>query len=139
MKSMHTLLRVKQRELDALKRAQGILEKHREEMYQTIQNMQDRLREELKTAEKMPELSQFFGDFSKHIKTRQEQIQLNIRKCEMELDKIGAQIREIFSEMKKYELALKAHEKREADKAKRRDQQAMDEMGIRGYIRKDAV
>lgn len=137
MKSMATLLRVKQRELDALKRAQGVLEKHREEMYQVIDQLMTRLREELKAAEKMPEMAHFFGDFSAHIKKRQDQIHAQIRKLEIELEKITTQIREIFSEMKKYELALKAHEKRLADAAKRRDQQFMDEVGIRGYIRKD--
>lgn len=138
MKSMQTLLRVKQRELDALKRAQGLLEKHREEMYQVVDNLANRLQEELKAAEKMPEMAHFFGDFSAHIKKRQEQIHAQIRKLEFELEKITTQIREIFSEMKKYELALKAHEKREAEKAKRREQQFMDEVGIRGYIRRDA-
>ncbi len=138
MKSMQTLLRVKQRELDALKRAQGVLEKHREEMYQVIDQLIARLQQELKTAEKMPEMAQFFGDFSAHIKNRQEQIHVQIRKLEIELEKITTQIREIFSEMKKYELAMKAHQKREADAAKRREQQFMDEVGIRGYIRRDA-
>lgn len=139
MKSMTTLLRVKQRELDALKRAQGILEKHREEMYQVIDQLISRLQQELKAAEKMPEMAQFFGDFSAHIKKRQEQIHVQIRKLEIELEKITSQIREIFSEMKKYELALKAFEKREADKVKRREQQNMDEVGLRGYIRRDAT
>ena len=138
MKSMVTLLRVKQKELDALKRAQGILEKHREEMHQTIASMQDRLRDELKMAEKMPEMAQFFGDFSSHIKKRQEQIHQEIAKLERELQKITAQILELFSEMKKYELAIEADKKRKSDAAKRREQQMMDEMGIRGYIRKDA-
>lgn len=138
MKSMHTLLRVKQRELDALKRAQGVLEKHREEMYQVVDQLMTRLRDELKAAEKMPEMAHFFGDFSAHIKKRQDQIHAQIRKLEVELEKITTQIREIFSEMKKYELALKAFEKREADKVKRREQQFMDEVGIRGYIRRDA-
>ncbi len=139
MKSMATLLRVKQRELDALKRAQGVLEKHREEMYQVVDSLMTRLQQELKAAEKMPEMAHFFGDFSAHIKKRQDQIHVQIRKLEVELEKITTQIREIFSEMKKYELALKAHEKREADKAKLREQQFMDEVGIRGYIRKDAT
>lgn len=137
MKSMQTLLRVKQRELDALKRAQGVLEKHREEMYQVIDQLINRLQEELKAAERMPEMAHFFGDFSAHIKKRQEQIHVQIRKLEVELEKITTQIREIFSEMKKYELAIKAYEKREAEKVKRREQQFMDEVGIRGYIRKD--
>jgi hypothetical protein len=137
MKSMKTLLRVKQREIDALKRQQGILEKNREDLEKTITMLADRLRDELKAAQTMPELSQFFGDFSSHIKKRQEQIHAQVRKVEAELDKIAEQVREKFSEMKKYELALAAFDKREADKRRRLEQQAMDEMGLRGYIRRD--
>lgn len=138
MKSMKTLLRVKQREIDALKRAQAVMEQHREAMHQTLDKLQMTLVKELKTAESMPDMAQFFGDFSAHIRRRQDEVHVQLRKLEMELDKLVAQIRERFSEMKKYELALAMHEKREAEKAKRREQQAMDEMGLRGYIRKDA-
>lgn len=139
MKSMETLLRVKQREVDALKRHQGILEKTREEGYQTITMLGDRLRDELKAAQVMPEMAHFFGDFSAHIKKRQDAVHAQIRKVEVELDKLAEQIRERFSEMKKYELVLAAHNKREKEKATRREQAMMDEVGIRGYIRKDAT
>ncbi len=138
MKSIHTLLRVKQREIDALKRAQATMENHRELMHQAITQLSDALVRELKTAEDMPEMAQFFGDFSAHIKRRQEQIHAQLRKLEAEMNKLAEQIRERFSEMKKYELALKAHQQREADKAKRAEQQEMDEIAIRGYIRKHA-
>jgi flagellar export protein FliJ len=89
----------------------------------------------LRTAEEMPEMAQFFGDFSAHIKKRQEDIHVQLRKLEIEINKIADQIRDRFAEMKKFELTLKAYEKREKDKANRREQQEMDEMAIRGYIR----
>lgn len=133
MKSMQTLLRVKQREIDALKQAQGTLEEHREIMHQALDKLANALVQELKSAEAMPEMAQFFGSFSGHIKKRQEQIHVQLRKLEVELDKLAEQIRDRFSEMKKYELALAAYNKRETDKRRRREQQAMDEMGLRGY------
>lgn len=139
MKSMTTLLRVKQREIDALKRAQATMEQHREAMHEALNKLADALVKELKTAEALPEMAQFFGSFSGHIKQRQNEIHAQLRKLELELDKITALIAERFSEMKKYELALAAHKKREAEQAKRRDQQAMDELALRGYIRKDVV
>lgn len=139
MKSLKTLLRVKQREIDALKRTQATMEQHREMMHQTLEKLADALVKELKTAEEMPEMAQFFGGFSAHIKRRQEDIHVQLRKLEIELDKITAQIHERFSELKKYDLALAAHEKREAEKQRKREQQAMDEVGLRGYIRRDAT
>lgn len=136
MKSIKTILRVKQREIDALKRHQATMEGHREQMHQALDKLADALVQELKTAEAMPEMAQFFGGFAAHIKKRQEDIHVQLRKLEIELNKLADQIRERFAEMKKYELALKAHQKREADKARAREQQEMDEIAIRGYIRK---
>lgn len=138
MKSLSTILRVKQREIDALKRHQATMENHREMMHQALDKLADALVQELRTAETMPEMAHFFGDFAAHIKRRQEEIHVQLRKLEVELNKLAEQIRERFSEMKKFELALKAYQKREADKVKRREQQEMDEIAIRGYIRKHA-
>lgn len=139
MKSIKTILRVKQREIDALKRHQATMEQHREMMHQALEKLADALVKEMKTAETMPEMAQFFGDFAAHIKRRQEEIHVQLRKLEIEMNKLAEQIRERFGEMKKFELALKAHEKREADKARAREQQEMDEIAIGGYIRKQHV
>lgn len=136
MKSIKTILRVKQREIDALKRHQATMEQHREMMHEALSKLADALVKELKTAETMPEMAHFFGDFAAHIKRRQEEIHAQLRKLESELQKLTDQIRDRFAEMKKYELALKAHEKREADKRRTREQQEMDEIALRGYIRK---
>ena len=136
---MHTLLRVKQREMDALKRQQGTLENQREELIKIIDALQNQLLGELKAAQEMPEMAHFFGDYSATIKQRQEMMHGHVRRVDVELDKLALQIRERFSEMKKYELALAAHEKRQRLAAARKAQAEMDEVGIRGYIRKDVT
>ncbi|MEJ0010319.1 MAG: flagellar FliJ family protein [Alphaproteobacteria bacterium] len=139
MKSLTTLIRIKQREMDALRRQQDQLQKQREELHKIIDLLNQQLVHELKTASAMPEMAHFFGDFAAAIKKRQQAMHLHLRKVEAELDKLAAQLREIFSEMKKYELALGNWEKRRADAAKKRDAQEMDEIAIRGYVRRDAV
>lgn len=139
MKSIVTLLRVKQREMDALKRQQGLLEAQREEVHKIIEGLSNQLASELKAAQTMPEMAHFFGDFSTAIKKRQEQMHVHLRKIEVELDKLTAQLRERFSEMKKYEIALANWKKRKADAAAKREQQEMDDIAIRGYIRRDAT
>lgn len=139
MKSITTLLRVKQREMDALKRQQGILENQREEIHTIINGLSNQLRDELKAAQTMPEMAHFFGDYSVTIKKRQEMMHGHLRRLEAELMKLADQIRERFSEMKKYELVLANHEKRAREAANKREQQAMDEVAIRGYIRRHEV
>jgi hypothetical protein len=50
MKSMKTLVRVKQREIDELRRKQTLLETKREEVYKTIDMLAQRLADERKAA-----------------------------------------------------------------------------------------
>ena len=138
MKSLATLIRVKQRELDALRRQQELLIKQREDVHAIIDGLVNQLARELKTAQVMPEMSHFFGDFAATIKKRQELMHGHLRKVEIEIDKIALKLRDVFSEMKKFELALAAHNKRLADAAKKRDAQAMDEIAIQGYNRRHA-
>lgn len=137
MKSMKTLMRVRQRDLDLLKRQQAILEQKREEIYKTIDMLADRLRDEMKAAQKMPDMAHFFGDFSAHIKKRQDQLYAHARQTEQELERFALAIREVFSEMKKYELAYEQWKKRERDKVARRESQILDEVAIAGFLRKD--
>lgn len=139
MKSIHTLLRVKQREMDALKRQQGVLENQREEVHKIIEGLANQLASELKAAQGMPEMAHFFGDYSATIKQRQEMMHGHLRRVEAELAKLAALIRERFSEIKKFELVLANWEKRKSEAERKREQQEMDEVAIRGYIRKDAT
>jgi flagellar export protein FliJ len=136
MKSLETLIRLKQREMDALKRQQGILENQREEIYTIINGLANQLQSEMKTAQNMPEMSHFFGDYAATIKKRQEMMHGHLRRLEVELDKLSLMLRERFSEMKKFELALANWQKRKKQAADRLEQQEMDEVGLRGYIRR---
>ena len=137
MKSVVTLLRVKQREIDVLKRQQALLENQREDVKGRMARLHQQLLDEMQSAERIPEMAHFFGDFSVTIKKRQEQLLVHLKKLEVELDKLAVQLFDRFSEMKKYELALANWKKRNAEIAVRRAQQYMDEVAIRGYIRRD--
>ncbi len=138
MKSMTTLLRVKQREMDALKRQQGILENQREEVISIINGLGNQLISELKAASNMPEMAHFFGDYSAAIKKRQEMMHGHLRRVEAEIAKLTDQIRERFGEMKKFELAIANWQKRKDAAAAKAVQQEMDEIGIQLYVRRDA-
>lgn len=139
MKSIATLLRVKQRELDVLKRQQAVLENQKAEVVKRIEKLAQQLLDEMKTAEAMPEMAHFFGDFSATIKVRQAALRSQTDKIDTELERVAVQILDRFSELKKYEIALANWKKRKADEMNRRSQQYMDEVAIRGYIRRDAT
>jgi len=136
MKSMKTLMRVKQREIDELKRKQTLLETKREEVYKTIEMLANRLADELKAAQDMPDMAHFFGDFSAHIQKRQEQLYIMARRTEVEIDKLAIIIRDLFGELKKYELAYTNWDKKEKAKRARLESQQLDEIAIMAHARK---
>jgi hypothetical protein len=138
MKSLVTLLRIQQREMDALKRQQGVLEAQREEVNNIIRGLDNQLVSERKAAEAMPDMAHFFGDYSASIKKQQLMMFTHLRQVDHELEKLSVQLRERFSDLKKYELALANWNKRRDAKLAAAAQQEMDEIGIRGYVRKDA-
>ena len=138
MKSLETLLRLQKREMDALKRQQGVLEAQREEVEKIILGLDNQLASEKKAAEQMPDMAHFFGDYSASIKKQQLMMLTHNRQVEFELEKLSVQLRERFSDLKKYELALANWNKRKDAKLAAAAQQEMDEIGIRGYVRRDA-
>jgi flagellar FliJ protein len=139
MKSIHTLIRLEKREIDALKREQLQLEQKREDCITALTHLADMLRSELEAASRMPDMQQFFGDFAASNKKKQQQIDGLLMRTEQELEILNQKIRERFSELKKYEIALSNHKKREAEKNRKRETQMMDDIAIRNYIRRDEV
>lgn len=138
MKSLSTLMKLKQREMDALKRQQSTLEGQRDELRNRRLKLSAQLESEMLAAAGLPEMTQFFGNYAMVNKERQQQLAAHERKLEDELERLAQQIFERFAEVKKYEVAMANHAKRQREIAKHREQQRMDEVAIRGYIRRDA-
>lgn len=138
MKSLKTLIRLQQREIDALKREQIVLEQKREDCVTALEHLADQLRSELRAAEAMPDMRHFFGDYAAQNKKNALQIDGLLHRTNLELDSLTAKIRERFNEMKKYEVAFENYNKREKAKAAKRETQMLDDIAIGQYIRKDA-
>jgi len=138
MKSMKTLIRLQQREIDALKREQMVLEQKREDCETALKHLADQLQSELRAAETLPDMAQFFGDYAATNKKHALQIDGLLYRTNLELDSLNVKIRERYNEMKKYEVALDNHNKREKAKAAKREAQMLDEVALSQYVRKDA-
>lgn len=138
MKSMLTLMKMRQSDLDLVKRQVVQLETKREEIYATINVLADRLASEIKAATDMPDMAHFFGDYSTHIKKRQDQLHTLARRTEVEIDKLRLAINALYSEIKTYEQAYKNWKAREAKKLSAREQAEMDDIALQGYVRKQA-
>jgi flagellar export protein FliJ len=139
MKTAKTLMKVKQQALDELKRKIVALESKREDIYQTIGMLADRLNKEIKSAANMPDMMQFFGDFSSHIKKRQDQLYILAARTQKEIDVLGEEIRDVFREIKTYESVYKKWLAAERKKQKKREEAELDDIGIQRFTRKQEV
>lgn len=131
MKSLKTLIKLQQRELDLLRRQVSSLEGARDTLISNIEHLHDELMKELEAASTMADMRGFFGDFSDTIKKRQRVMAGKVVQLEQQIQELGIEITNRFSELKKFEIALENHMKREKEKIARREQADMDEMGLR--------
>lgn len=131
MKKLGTLIRLQKRDLDELRQKMSKLEGKRDHYIRQIEELSDALRREYEMAEAMPDMRGFFGDFSGSIKKRQKILAAHVVQVETQIQQHLAQIQERFSELKKYEIAKERAEAVEKLAARRKEQQAMDEVGIR--------
>lgn len=134
MKKMATLIRLQRRELDELRQRMVRLENRRDHYIRQIEELAQSLEQEYLLAEKLPDMRGFFGDFSGSIKKRQTILAAHVIQAETQIQQLLVQIHQQFSELKKYEIAKERFDANAALIAKRKEQLAMDEIGIRNAI-----
>ncbi len=106
MKGLNTLIKLHKRTLDELRRKMAALENQKIQLLQASARLDEELASEIKTASKTPELGQFFGGFSNRIKNRQLDIAREVAKLDKQIETLNNEIRDAFSELKKFEIAL---------------------------------
>lgn len=135
MKGLKTLIRLEKNRLDALRKDLALLENEKEQFEQFAEQLLEQLHSELQAAEGMTEMRGFFGDFSTRIKKQRLQIAQHVAGLERRMSAIRDQIADIFSQMKKYEIALENHLTREKEKLAAREQLQMDEVATQRFQR----
>jgi len=136
MKSLNTLIKLAQRRLDELRRRLADLEVQRDKLLALIKRLDDELASELEQAYQRPEMSTFFGDFSRRIRKRKEEITREIAALATQMEKVREDIMEGFSELKKYEVARDHAKARERQEQERKETKLLDEIAQQQFIRK---
>lgn len=135
MKGLTTLIKLHKRTLDELRRQMVSLENQKAQLLQLSAKLKEELSAEIKMASRNPEMGQFFGDFSKRMQLRQEDIGMEVASLDKQMAKLNAEIFEAFSELKKYEVALEQAKQREKAEADRRETIAMDDIAQQQFRR----
>lgn len=133
MKSLKTLIKLKQREIDVIRREIGILQEQKSRHERKIEEHSEELKREISLAAEMADMSGFFGNYSEAIKQKRRDLKNQIKKLDLKMDVLAEKVREHFSEQKKYEIALEEEIKREKKKIEKREQAFMDEVAARQH------
>jgi len=136
MKGLVTLIKFHQRTLDDLRRKMAALENQKSQLLLLSAKLREELASEIKQASKNPEMGSFFGDFSKRMQKRQEEIAGEVRQLEKQMAELNIHIIEAFSELKKFEIALDNAKKRAEAEEKRKEAIQMDEIAEQQHRRK---
>lgn len=135
MKALKTLIRLQRRTLNELRKQLGALERQRAVLVQASIKLAQELQNEIELASDLPEMGNFFGNFSRRIQDRQEFISAEVRKLDIEAEKVRQEMMEAYSEVKKYEIALDNWTKAQNREIERKENNALDEIGLQQFRR----
>lgn len=136
MKTLDTLIRLHKRKLDELRRNMVALENQKAQLQQAVVKLQQELEAEVKLAGKQPEMANFFGEFAKRIKNRQENLRQEIAALDVKINNLNKEIFEAFADLKKYEVAKENAKFRAREEANRKETIMLDEIAAQQYQRK---
>lgn len=136
MKGLLTLIKLRQRELDTLRRNLGKMEEELTKLIAEEKRLGAELEQEIELAASQPEMAQFFGQFAQGIEHKQNQIRALASEVNKAMAKIQSEMTDAFGELKRLEIARDNAKAAEAAKEAKREQQELDEMGLQLHIRK---
>lgn len=136
MKTLNTLIRLHKRKLDELRRNMAALEGQKEQLHQSIKSLQNELEKEMKLAGLQAEMANFFGEFAKRIRGRQDMLHGEIKNIDVKIAELNKEIFGEFTELKKYEIARENLKQKMAEEEKRKETLMLDEIAAQQFQRR---
>jgi flagellar FliJ protein len=139
MKGLPTLIRLRQRALDALRRQLAEQEKELEALLAEDKRLAEELERERAMAAKYPQMAVFYGSFAKGVEEKQKEIRLKAREVNQKIRKTRDEITEAFGELKRFEITRDNIAAAEQETKDKQEQAALDEMALQGFRRNQPV
>ena len=138
MTALGSLVRVHSWALNEKRQKLAGLEELADKMHEDLEQLEAELNSEQRAATGSIEGTIAFPAFVAAALERRKKLRESIADLGLAIDAARAEVREAFQEVKKYELAQDNHERREREKAARREQRELDELGADMHRRKKA-
>jgi len=135
MKSLATLIRLKQEQLDEKRLVLGRLEQEAAAITTLIETLQAEVACESALAKSGGEQAFGFGGYLARAQARRRDLEARQAQLGEKIAVAADEVADAFREMKRYELAQSLADSQAASAAARREQAALDEVGLTGYRR----
>jgi hypothetical protein len=137
MKSLTTLIDMKQRALDEKRRVLVQLEEERDRIHLDQEKLMQELARESSLASKQPELARYFGEFSQANEKQQAECEEKQETIQKLIDAQRDQITAAFADLKQLEIAKEQREQEAKAKADRTETAQLDEIALQQYLREE--
>jgi hypothetical protein len=136
VKGLPGLIRVHEWKLDEARRQLAALESLADDFRRQIAALDAELRNEAAIARESEEAARLYGAFLTAARTRRQRLDQSLAEIVRQASESHGHVTRAFQELKRYQLALEAREKKQADHARRRDQGRTDEVGLNLFRRR---
>ena len=135
MKGLATLIKLGKRKLDELRRQMVVLENQKAQLEELAASLRAELFREMEAANQSEGVHNYFANFAKRIRIRQEKVAREIMQLNMEIEKLANEIAIAFADLKKYEIAQENEKQRVRAEAARKETIEMDEIATQQHER----
>ena len=134
---LKTLIRLQNWKIDQKRREQGVLEGQRAGYLQLINSLDAEVEREMQLASNMATPPDF-GTYTQRVKAQKEELFEKIRDVDAEIEIVADALRDLFQELKRYEISLESRERTAIEDEKRKEQLELDEVSMKMHSRKKA-
>ncbi|SLN69633.1 flagellar export protein FliJ [Oceanibacterium hippocampi] len=135
-KGLNTLIRAQRWRLDEQRRQLAELGRMKSEMETQVAAIDDQFAAEQRAAGEDRDVVFAFPAYAREMRTRRNAILQSVEELERQIERAHEDVSAAFQELKRYELAVEADERKRELAERRREQRDMDERAARMLMRR---
>jgi flagellar export protein FliJ len=136
VKGLAGVIRLNKFKLDEARRQLAALETLADDFRRQIATLDEELRREADIARESEEGARLYASFLTAARARRQRLDNSLAEVTRQVGEAHARVTNSYQELKRYQLALEAREKQQAERARRADQIRTDEIGLNLFRRR---
>lgn len=134
MKSLETLIKISQQQLDEYRHNLNILLDKKDELVGQKQQLQQSLEKEQKHYRRNAEAQYVYSNYAAKIGMEQENLSGFVEVLDEQIEQVSELIAEAYQELKKFDILLETKQREEVEEEKLKERLTLDEMTTVRYV-----